>query len=845
MSPVLALPQVKDFLKTLAKGKEKGQDQGKKHDVNAHAVTEEGELSKKPWDEDIPELSRQAILLPLLFLILLIHHLLLTPEGVNSISNSKDSIMATRKASKGNDETETEREFHHHNEETDFDLGKRDTEAVLSGTSARSSRRRTVERAQRRAHRSERSRREDEDLTDASRKSRLGRDGSTRVTLRYHKQRMTETELRMALKKVTVLGGKWAFEQYAELKHIMEEEWGKYFPRILKEAAEKWYYHYPASKLQAYKKLKKAFILEYTDDRGDEDILCELDRLKQESKGTAPTVSRNFFESNEGERPVSFNGQSEDSIPLPSSATDQNKESNKQKSSTSTANNEEVSSSEQIYEYCSNDEVDSNPTAEVRTDKKAEAMAKRKSGMPNWLLPDDQEVEEWKLGSEEDPKMIKINKHLKKELKDKAWDLFLKFKDVFAWEHTDLKGVDSEVCQHRISLKPDAKPIRLQRYRMNPNYAKKVKEEIDNLLKARFITEVESNDWLFPIVVVPKKNGKLKVCVNYRKLNAQTIKDPFPLPFTDMMLDEIAGHEMYSFMDGYSGYNQLNIAPEDKEKTTFITEWGAFMYLVMPFGLCNAPATFQHCMMEIFSEFLHRFLAIFVDDFTIYSTEELHILFLEMVFQRCREKRICLNPFKSVFMVTSSDNLPPQRPLAITLAHEPQDIEGSSVAGKRLLEGPTDLPGSKRPKLLIKPPVPPVIDIVPLTKPVSVDILDSPVRSLSFNVTDFQNEEVETTRLMIKRDKLQQLQKDRVKDKFVIDNQINPTLTYDAPTSRFVLENETVQSLIDSGVLAIQTEWNTIVNGSSQMMAAAYQAPEEYKKELDREKHFNAKLLKE
>ena len=86
------------------------------------------------------------------------------------------------------------------------------------------------------------------------------------------------------------------------------------------------------------------------------------------------------------------------------------------------------------------------------------------------------------------------------------------------------------------------------------------------------------------------------------------MKDPFPLPFTNMMLDEVAGYEMYSFMDDYSGYNQLSIAPEDRAKTTFITEWGAFMYLVMPFGLCNAPATFQRCMMVIFADFLHSSL---------------------------------------------------------------------------------------------------------------------------------------------------------------------------------------------------------------------------------------------
>ncbi|MCO5590566.1 hypothetical protein L7F22_044537 [Adiantum nelumboides] len=329
--------------------------------------------------------------------------------------------------------------------------------------------------------------------------------------------------------------------------------------------------------------------------------------------------------------------------------TKQKKNSGTSSTANSTINGEPR---ERIYSDSDAKPEDSNyAVAETRTEKEAEAVGKSKNGAPNWLLPDDQEIEEWNLGSKTDPKMIKINKLLTKELKDKAWNLFLKFKDVFAWEHSDLKGVDPKVCQHTIPLKLDARSVRLQRYRINPNYAKKVKEEIDNLLKAGFITEVASSDRLFPIVLVPKKNGKLRVCVDYRKLNSQTIEDPFPLPFTYMMLDEIAGHEMYSFMDGYSGYDQLKIAPEDPPKTTFITEWGAFMYLVMPFGLCNALATFQRCMMEIFSKFLRIFLAIFVDDFTIFSIEELHLLFLEMVFQRCREKRNCLNPFKSVFMV--------------------------------------------------------------------------------------------------------------------------------------------------------------------------------------------------
>ncbi|MCO5549335.1 hypothetical protein L7F22_002804 [Adiantum nelumboides] len=217
------------------------------------------------------------------------------------------------------------------------------------------------------------------------------------------------------------------------------------------------------------------------------------------------------------------------------------------------------------------------------------------------------EVEEISLGLQE--KKVRINKLLLKQFKEALKALFLEFKNVFAWDHTELK-VDASVCQHRIPLRLDARPLKLQRYRMNPNYAAKVKEEIDALLKAGFIAEVESSDWLFPIVVVPKKNGKLRICVDFRKLNEQTIKDPFPLPFTDTMLDQVAGHEMYSFLDGYSGYNQISLAKEDREKTAFITKWGAFIYLVMPFGLCNAPATFQRAMMTIFSEYLQKRLAL-------------------------------------------------------------------------------------------------------------------------------------------------------------------------------------------------------------------------------------------
>ena len=152
---------------------------------------------------------------------------------------------------------------------------------------------------------------------------------------------------------------------------------------------------------------------------------------------------------------------------------------------------------------------------------------------------------------------------------------------------------------------------------MNPNYAINVKEEIDKLLKVGFIRPVKKATWLSPIVVVPKKNGKIRVCVDYRKLNAATVIDAFPLPFTDGILDAVAGHEIYSFLDGFSGYNQVCMHPNDQEKTTFVTEWGVFVAIVMIFGLITTPTTFQRIIMEMFSYYIPSFMLTFLNDFVV------------------------------------------------------------------------------------------------------------------------------------------------------------------------------------------------------------------------------------
>ena len=169
----------------------------------------------------------------------------------------------------------------------------------------------------------------------------------------------------------------------------------------------------------------------------------------------------------------------------------------------------------------------------------------------------EDELLDLNLGTEKDPKNVRVSAKLDKGFREKLELLLKSFKDVFAWDYTDLLGIDPKFYQHKINLKTDAVPVRQQRYRMNPNYAQRVKEELDRLLKVGFICPVDRATWLSPIVIVPKKNLKLRVCIDYRKLNAVTITDPFPLPFNDTMLDTVAGHEMYSFLDGFSGYNQV------------------------------------------------------------------------------------------------------------------------------------------------------------------------------------------------------------------------------------------------------------------------------------------------
>ena len=201
---------------------------------------------------------------------------------------------------------------------------------------------------------------------------------------------------------------------------------------------------------------------------------------------------------------------------------------------------------------------------------------------------------------------------------------------------------------------------------MKEVFCKKVLKWLD----VRVIYPISDSAWVNLVQVVPKKGGTTviktennillhsrtvtgwRICIDYRKLNKATRKDYFPLPFLDQMLDRLAGHEYYCFLDGYSDYNQIAIAPEDQEKTTFTCPYGTFAYRRMPFGLCNAPSTFQRCMMAIFSDMVEKTIEVFMDEFSVLGNSFDNFLEnLRSVLVRCEETNLVLNWEKCHFMV--------------------------------------------------------------------------------------------------------------------------------------------------------------------------------------------------
>ena len=207
--------------------------------------------------------------------------------------------------------------------------------------------------------------------------------------------------------------------------------------------------------------------------------------------------------------------------------------------------------------------------------------------------------------------------------------------------------------KHRIELKPDARPIYQAPYRAGPSAREKEKTEIDRMLRAGVI-EPATAEWACPVVFVPKKDGTMRFCVDYRRLNAVTVRDSYPLPRMDECIDSLGDATVFTTLDCNSGYWQVEVAEEDRDKTTFASHCGLYRFIRMPFGLKNAPATFQRAVDIILSRVKWETALVYLDDVIIYSrTVSDHLKHVREVLRLLRDAGVSLKISKCAFFDTS------------------------------------------------------------------------------------------------------------------------------------------------------------------------------------------------
>ena len=215
-------------------------------------------------------------------------------------------------------------------------------------------------------------------------------------------------------------------------------------------------------------------------------------------------------------------------------------------------------------------------------------------------------------------------------------------------------GIDHTVITHRLNASPSFKPVKKKRRSFKPERQKTINEEVIKLLQAGAVREVEHPKWLANVVLVKKENGKWRLCIDSTDINKTCPKDSFPLSRIDLIMDTTAGHELLSFMDAFSGYNQISMDPDDQEKTSFVTAQGTYCYHVMSFGLKNVGATYQRLVNRMFQKQIGTTMEVYIDDMLVKSTTaELHIAHLSEAFQILRNYNMKMNPSKCAFGVST------------------------------------------------------------------------------------------------------------------------------------------------------------------------------------------------
>ncbi|CAI5467291.1 unnamed protein product [Closterium sp. Yama58-4] len=209
----------------------------------------------------------------------------------------------------------------------------------------------------------------------------------------------------------------------------------------------------------------------------------------------------------------------------------------------------------------------------------------------------------------------------------------------------------SRAVDHRIELEPGSRPVAKPQWRLSPAETEEMTQQVRHFLAQGF-TQPSRSPWAAPILFAPKKDGGLRMCIDYRALNAATVKNRFPVPRVEDLLDAVQGARVFSKIDLRSGYHQIRVVPEDQHKTAFRTKQGLYEFRVLPFGLTNAPATFQTLMNTVLSEFLGSFVVVYLDDILIFSkSKEEHVQHLQRVFEVLRREKLYAKQSKCGFFL--------------------------------------------------------------------------------------------------------------------------------------------------------------------------------------------------
>ncbi|GAU32075.1 hypothetical protein TSUD_53430 [Trifolium subterraneum] len=248
--------------------------------------------------------------------------------------------------------------------------------------------------------------------------------------------------------------------------------------------------------------------------------------------------------------------------------------------------------------------------------------------------------------------LTNLGTHLDEGEKEKIIGILRKNVDLFAWKPSDMPGIDETIITHKLAIAPNSKPVSQRKRKLGDERMTTIDEEVHKLKEAGFIEEIKYSEWLANVVLVKKSNGKWRMCVNFTDLNKACPKDPYPLPSIDRLIDGTLGYKTLSFMDAYSGYNQIKMNSLDAPHTAFMSNTCNYHYTVMPFGLKNAGATYQLLMDRVFAHQIGKNLEVYIDDMVVKTTSKgEHHEDLKDILASVRKYNMRLNPAKCSFGV--------------------------------------------------------------------------------------------------------------------------------------------------------------------------------------------------